>query len=74
MVPTMESQYDFSKSKPNPYPKKAKKQITMRLDAATIDRFKGLSADTGIPYQNLTNLYLGECAAEKKRLKSDWAA
>jgi uncharacterized protein (DUF4415 family) len=74
MVPTMKSQYDFSMSKPNPYPKKAKKQITIRLDAATIDYFKGLPADAGIPYQNLTNLYLRECAAERKRHKSDWAA
>jgi uncharacterized protein (DUF4415 family) len=74
MVPTMESQYDFSKSKPNPYPKKAKKQITMRLDAATIDYFEGLSAGTGIPYQNVINLYLRECAAEKMRLKLESAA
>ncbi len=57
-----------------PYLKKAKKQITIRLDAATITYFKGLSEGTGIPYQNLINLYLRDCVAEKKKLKLDWAA
>lgn len=70
----MKSHYDFLKSKPNPYLKKAKKQITIRLDAATITYFKGLSEGTGIPYQNLINLYLRDCVAEKKKLKLDWAA
>jgi hypothetical protein len=44
------------------------------LDESTIDYFEGLAEGTGIPYQNLINLYLRECAAEKKRLKLDWAA
>ena len=70
----MKKQYDFSESKPNPYLRKSKRQITIRIDAATIDYFKGLSDGTGIPYQNLINLYLRECAAEKKRLKLGWAA
>jgi uncharacterized protein (DUF4415 family) len=51
-----------------------KRQITIRLDATTIDYFKELSKGSGIPYQNLINLYLRNCAAEKKRLKLDWAA
>ena len=70
----MKSQYDFSKSKPNPYLRKAKKQITIRLDASTIDYFKGLSDGTGIPYQNLINLYLRDCAAAKRQLKMAWAS
>jgi predicted DNA binding CopG/RHH family protein len=44
------------------------------LDESTIDYFKSLAEGAGIPYQNLINLYLRECAAEKKRLKLDWAA
>ena len=36
----MKSEYDFSKSKPNPYAKKLKKQITIRLDEETINYFK----------------------------------
>jgi predicted DNA binding CopG/RHH family protein len=70
----MKKRYDFSESKPNPYLQKRKRQITIRLDESTIDYFKDLAERTGIPYQNLINLYLRECAAEKKRLKLDWAA
>ena len=70
----MKKHYDFSKSVRNPYLRKPKRQITIRLDAGTIDYFKGLAEGTGIPYQNLINLYLRECAAEKKRLRLAWAA
>lgn len=73
-VPTMKKHYDFSKSKANPYVRAPKKQVTIRLDASTIAYFKELSNSTGIPYQNLINLYLRDCAAEKKRLKLEWAA
>ena len=69
----MKKQYDFSKSKPNPYIKKAKRQVTIRLDEGTIVYFKGMAARAGIPYQNLINLYLRDCAAERKRLKMEWA-
>jgi uncharacterized protein (DUF4415 family) len=70
----MKKQYDFSKSIRNPYIRKAKQQVTIRLDKETVDYFKTLAAGSGIPYQNLINLYLRECANEKKRLKLDWAA
>jgi uncharacterized protein (DUF4415 family) len=70
----MKKHYDFTKSKPNPYIHKPKRQITIRLDGPTIDYFKGLSEGIGIPYQNLINLYLRECAAGKRKLKLDWAA
>jgi uncharacterized protein (DUF4415 family) len=70
----MKKHYDFSKSKANPYIRSPKKQVTIRLDTTTIEYFKELSTSTGIPYQNLINLYLRDCAVEKKRLKSGWAA
>ena len=70
----MKKSYDFSKSVPNPYVRKSKRQITIRLDSDTVDYFKALSKQNGIPYQNLINLYLRDCAAAKKRLKMDWAS
>ncbi len=70
----MKKHYDFSKSKPNPYVGKVKRSITIRLDSGTIDYFRELAGKTGIPYQNLINLYLRECASEKKRLRLEWAA
>lgn len=68
----MREQYDFSESVSNPYVKKLKKQITIRLDQDVIEYFKQLSEQNGIPYQNLINLYLKDCANSHKELKLDW--
>ena len=54
----MNKQYDFSNAIKNPYIKKLKKQITIRLDHETISYFKGLANEYGMPYQNLINMYL----------------
>lgn len=70
----MKKRYDFSNSKPNPYVKRTKRQVTIRIDAATIDYFKSLASQAGIPYQNLINMYLRDCAQSRKRLKMEWAA
>ena len=58
----MRAEYDFSKSTRNPYAAGLKKQITIRIDTPTIDYFKRLAEDTGVPYQNLINLFLRDCA------------
>ncbi len=68
----MKKSYDFSKSIKNPYLKKSKKQLTIRLDEDTIDYFRSLAEESGIPYQSLINLYLRDCAAEKKKLHMNW--
>ena len=69
----MRDDYDFSKSIKNPYAKRMKKQITIRLDENTIDYFKNLAEEKGIPYQSLINLYLRDCAETHKKLKVKWA-
>ncbi len=68
----MQEHYDFSNSMPNPYAKKLKKQITIRLDEEVIDYFKQLAEKNGIAYQNLINLYLRDCVEKHKELKLDW--
>jgi uncharacterized protein (DUF4415 family) len=70
----MRDRYDFSKAKRNPYAKRLKKQITIRLDEETLDYFKDLAEDTEIPYQTLINLYLRECAKTKKKPGLKWRA
>jgi predicted DNA binding CopG/RHH family protein len=69
----MRDNYDFSKSIQNPYTKRLKKQITIRLDEDTIEYFKDLAEEKGIPYQSLINLYLRDCAESQKKLKVKWA-
>lgn len=70
----MRKSYDFSKAQRNPYAKRLKKQVTIRIDAPTLDYFKNLSEEIGIPYQTLINLYLRECVVEGKRPSLAWAA
>lgn len=69
----MREHYDFSDSTPNPYAKRMKKQITIRLDESTISYFKSMAEDKGIPYQSLINLYLRDCAASQRDLKLHWS-
>ena len=46
----MRKEYDFSKATRNPYAARLKRQVTIRLDAPTIQYFKRLATETGIPY------------------------
>ena len=48
-------------------------KITINIDSETIDYFKGLSEKTGMPYQTLINLYLTDCAKNKKEPNLTWA-
>ena len=68
----MREEYDFSKAIKNPYAPQLKKQITIRLDEESIDYFKSISEDVGIPYQSLINLYLRVCASSQRKLNLKW--
>jgi predicted DNA binding CopG/RHH family protein len=68
----MRKQYDFTKARPNPYAKRLKRSVTIRLDEATIAYFKGLAESSEIPYQTLINLYLRDCAAQRKKVSVRW--
>ncbi len=70
----MRRNYDFSKSKQNPYARALKRQITIRLDEKTIEYFKQVSAGSGLAYQSLINLYLADCAQHHRKLHLNWAA
>jgi uncharacterized protein (DUF4415 family) len=72
----MRDHYDFSKMKgvKNPYLKHLKQPVTIRLDKDTVAYFKALAAELGMPYQNLINLYLRDCAVSSRKLKLKWAS
>jgi hypothetical protein len=72
MLKTMLKKYDFSKAIKNPYAKRLKRQIMLRLDNETIEYFQTMATDLSIPYHTLINMYLRECAASKKRLRLHW--
>lgn len=70
----MRDEYNIAElnPRPNPYCERLKKQITINLNVETVDYFKKLSASNGIPYQTLINLYLADCAANKRVINLSW--
>ncbi len=70
----MRKSYDFTSSKRNPYARALKTQVTIRLDADTVEYFKRMAEEKGLPYQTLINLYLRDCADHRRKLSLRWAA
>lgn len=70
----MRKHYDFSAAKRNPYARRLKQQLTIRIDRETITYFRNLAEEAGIPYQTLINLYLRECASTRKKPSIAWRA
>ena len=70
----MKTEYDLSKMKcrRNPYAKRLKRQVTIRIGIDVIEYFKQMAEETGVPYQNLINLYLSDCVQSRRRL--GWAS
>ena len=72
----MRAHYDFSKMKgeKNPYVRQLKQPVTIRLDRDSVAYFKAMAGELGMPYQNLINLYIRDCAVNRKKLKLKWAS
>ncbi|MDE6031524.1 MAG: BrnA antitoxin family protein [Oscillospiraceae bacterium] len=68
----MREEYDFSNAVKNPYAKRLKQQITINVDNEVIGYFKGMSAESGIPYQTLINLYLSDCVESNRKINLSW--
>jgi len=72
----MKKEYNLRKMKEveNPYPKQKKKAVGINLSPEVIDYFKKVSAESGIPYQKLIDLYLLDCVKNKKKPSVKWAS
>ena len=70
----MKDEYDFTGPgvRKNPYAKKLKKQIKIRLGIDVLDYFRGLAAETDMPYQTLIDMYLRDCVMNQRRLEFKW--
>ena len=70
----MREEYDIKSLNPrkNPYAENLKNQAAINIDAGIIEYFKELAVETSIPYQTLINLYLADCAANKRKLNMSW--
>ncbi|PCL21275.1 antitoxin [Snodgrassella alvi] len=68
----MKKEYDFSQAKRNPYSGQLKKTITIQIDEDSITYFKDMADETGLPYQVLMDMYLKDCAENKRKLDIKW--
>ena len=73
----LSSEWDDQKSvsnrkKHDPSARLLKRPVTIRLDEGTVNYFKKIAKEAGIPYQTLINLYLRDCAASGLKLSLEW--
>ncbi|MDR2543077.1 MAG: BrnA antitoxin family protein [Treponema sp.] len=68
----MRKEYDFSNAMPNPYIKKLRKQVAVKIDAPIVDYFKKQANILGMAYQSLISMYLADCIANKKTATIAW--
>lgn len=66
----MKPEYDLAsmKSRPNPYAKQLKQQVTLPLGIDVVEYFKTKAQEKGISYQELINLYLQDCVISQREL------
>jgi len=70
----MRSEYDFSKSRKNPYANSAQApRSPFALDTAAVDYFKEMAAELGMPYKISSICFLRDCAIEKRRPSNSMA-
>jgi uncharacterized protein (DUF4415 family) len=62
------------KGRKNPYARRLKQFVTIRLDRPSIEYFRDLAARTGLPYQSLINLYLRDCVEHRRRPSLRWVS
>jgi hypothetical protein len=68
----MRDEYDCSQSIPSPYLKHLKSRVSVHLEPEVLDYFKKLSDETGIPSENLINLYLQDCVKSERKPSLEW--
>jgi uncharacterized protein (DUF4415 family) len=66
----MKPEYDLAnmKSRPNPYAKQLKQQVTLPLGIEVIEFFQKKAEEKGMSYQELINLYLQDCVLSQREL------
>jgi len=72
----MKKEYDFEKmtGRKNPYAPKLKQQITIKIETDILEYFQSRAKETGIPYQQLINLYLRDCVISNRKPVLTWVS
>lgn len=61
----LEKEFNFARSKPNPYYKKLTDEVTFRIGKDVIAYFDQLAKDKNMTMENVINMYLYECMINK---------
>ncbi|NER97997.1 MAG: antitoxin [Symploca sp. SIO1B1] len=66
----MKQEYDLStmNSRPNPFAKQLKQQVTLPLGIDIIEYFEAIAQEKGMSCQELIILYLQDCVVSKRKL------
>lgn len=72
----MEEEYDLSamKSRPNPYARRLKDELTLRVGHDIVEYFGALAEESGLSLESLIQLYLRDCVASRRKLELRWTA
>ena len=68
----MRDEYYFTNAVRNPYIHHEIVQVTININADTLDYFKELSKETNVPYQTLINAFLADCVAKGRKPDGLW--
>ena len=68
----MRDEYNIRELNPSKNPHKSKVKVTIDVEGSTLDYFKPKAAADGIPYQTLINLYLRDCADNRRKIQMSW--
>ncbi|NER19445.1 MAG: antitoxin [Symploca sp. SIO1C2] len=66
----MKQEYELStmNSRPNPFAKQLKQQVTLPLGIDVIEYFEAIAQEKGMSCQELIILYLQDCVVSKRKL------
>ena len=68
----MRDEYNIRELNPSKNPYTSKGKVTIDVEGSTLDYFKSKAAADGIPYQTLINLYLRDCADNRRKIQMSW--
>jgi len=68
----MSDEYNIRELNPSKNLYTSKVNVTIDVEGSTLDYFKSMAAADGISYQTLINLYLRDCADNRRKIQMSW--
>ena len=68
----MRDEYNIRELNPRKNLYTSKVKVTIDVEGSTLDYFKSMAAVDGILYQTLINLYLRDCADNRRKIQMSW--